>query len=157
MRPRRSTWTRTWTRTSRRSNREERNAPPERFGGAFLHRGDLHGTSTYGELALLVMMLARRRALHPILCTTKVQTSPEVRHMSSIAQLARHASAVAMTCIGFAALSPLAVRAQEMTGPERTKMEEILHGVRGEIAKSYYDSTFGGMNLSAVYDSAASL
>ena len=101
------------------------------------------------------MMLAWRRALHPILCTTKVQTSPEVRHMSSIAQLARHASAVAMTCIGFAALSPLAVRAQEMTDPERTKMEEILHGVRGEIAKSYYDSTFGGMNLSAVYDSAA--
>ncbi len=42
-----------------------------------------------------------------------------------------------------------------MSGPERKTMEEMLHGVRGEIAKSYYDSTYGGMNLAAVYDSAA--
>jgi hypothetical protein len=75
--------------------------------------------------------------------------------MSSIAQLARVASAIAITCVGLAAGSPTVVHAQDMSGPERKKMEEMLHGVRGEIAKSYYDSTYGGMNLSAVYDSAA--
>lgn len=74
--------------------------------------------------------------------------------MSSNPQLRqiRVAAAIAFFCVA----SPSGhARAQDMSGPERKKMEEMLHGVRGEIAKSYYDSTYGGMNLSAVYDSAA--
>ena len=75
--------------------------------------------------------------------------------MSSIAHLARVGSAVAITCVGFAAVSPRAARAQDLSGPERKKMEEMLAGVRKEIAEHYYDSTMGGLNLSAIYDSAA--
>ena len=75
--------------------------------------------------------------------------------MSSIAHSARASFAVAITCIGLTAISSPTVGAQDMTGPERRKMEEMLHGVRGEIEKSYYDSTYAGMNLGAVYDSAA--
>ncbi|MBA2683853.1 MAG: hypothetical protein H0U66_05130 [Gemmatimonadaceae bacterium] len=34
-------------------------------------------------------------------------------------------------------------------------MQEMLSGVRSEIAENYYDSTFGGVNLAAAYDSAS--
>ncbi|MEP7086531.1 MAG: S41 family peptidase [Gemmatimonadota bacterium] len=39
--------------------------------------------------------------------------------------------------------------------PERKKMQEMLSAVRNEIAENYYDSTFGGVNLAAAYDSAS--
>ena len=48
-----------------------------------------------------------------------------------------------------------AAHAQGMTGPERRKMEEMLKGVRTEIANHYYDASYAGLNLAAVYDSAA--
>lgn len=75
--------------------------------------------------------------------------------MSRIANRARVSTAGALIFAAFAAGFPHAAHAQDMSGPERKTMEEMLHGVREEIAKSYYDSTYGGMNLAAVYDSAA--
>jgi len=74
--------------------------------------------------------------------------------MSSIVQLARTASAIAIIGISLAS-SPSSARSQAMSAPERKRMEEMLRGVRKEIAENYYDSTMGGLNLAAVYDSAA--
>jgi C-terminal processing protease CtpA/Prc len=62
---------------------------------------------------------------------------------------------MAIACTGVVALVAPDARAQSMTGPERKKMEEMLRGVRTEIANHYYDSTYAGLNLAAVYDSAA--
>lgn len=75
--------------------------------------------------------------------------------MSAMAYICRRRSTLLAMTLASLAAAPRQARAQDMTGPERKKMEEMLHGVRGEISKSYYDSTYGGMNLSAVYDSAA--
>lgn len=50
---------------------------------------------------------------------------------------------------------PCDARAQELSGPEHKRIEEMLAGVRREVAEHYYDSTMGGVNLAAVYDSAA--
>lgn len=57
-------------------------------------------------------------------------------------------------CLALLAPFPLRARAQDITAPERKKMVEILNGVRRDVAERYYDSTYGGMNLHAVYDSA---
>lgn len=74
--------------------------------------------------------------------------------MKSIAQLARATSAIAIAFTCLASL-PRAASSQALSAPERKRMEEMLRGVRKEIAENYYDSTMGGLNLNAVYDSAA--
>jgi len=75
--------------------------------------------------------------------------------MSSIARLRRRTLTVAITCIGVAVFAAPVAHAQDLSGAERRKMEDMLRGVRTQIETYYYDSTYTGLNLSAVYDSAA--
>jgi C-terminal processing protease CtpA/Prc len=75
--------------------------------------------------------------------------------MSSKLHLARVSCVATLICAVIAAFFPSRVQAQGITGPERKKMEDMLRGVRTEVANHYYDTTYAGLNLAAVYDSAA--
>lgn len=61
---------------------------------------------------------------------------------------------LAMATVAAASIS-VPLDAQELSGPEHKRIEEMLAGVRREIAEHYYDSTMGGVNFAAVHDSAA--
>ena len=45
-------------------------------------------------------------------------------------------------------------RAWQLTSLDRQRGVLMLHGVRNDLAKRYYDSTFHGLNLTALFDSA---
>jgi carboxyl-terminal processing protease len=46
-------------------------------------------------------------------------------------------------------------QSQSFPAPERRKIQVMLDAVRKAIVENYYDSTYGGTNLQAAYDSAA--
>jgi len=48
----------------------------------------------------------------------------------------------------------LPVAAQEITRLERSRAFTMLNDARNDIAKNYFDSTYGGVDLKAVFDSA---
>lgn len=60
--------------------------------------------------------------------------------MSSIARRRRRTLTVAIACIGVAVISVPVARAQDLSGAERRKMEDMLRGVRTQIETYYYDS-----------------
>src|SRR6476660_5176970 len=75
--------------------------------------------------------------------------------MSAVVRLRRPIARLAATWIGISMISALAAPAQDLSGAERRKMQDMLRGVRTQIETFYYDSTYTGLNLAAVYDSAA--
>jgi C-terminal processing protease CtpA/Prc len=46
------------------------------------------------------------------------------------------------------------VRARQISSLDRERGALMLHGVRNDLEKRYYDSTFHGLNLAALFDSA---
>jgi C-terminal processing protease CtpA/Prc len=58
-------------------------------------------------------------------------------------------------CIGIAVVAVPIAQSQDLSGPERRRTEDMLRGVRTQVETYYYDSTYTGLDLSAVYDSAA--
>jgi len=75
--------------------------------------------------------------------------------MESVARRVRVSATLATLGVVLLALLPHPAQSQDFPKPERRKVADMLSGVRKEIADDYYDSTFKGLNLSAVYDSAA--
>jgi C-terminal processing protease CtpA/Prc len=59
-----------------------------------------------------------------------------------------------IACLASSVGAPVVARTQGFPAPERKKIEDMLRGVRTEIADGYYDSTYHGVNLAAAYDSA---
>jgi C-terminal processing protease CtpA/Prc len=55
------------------------------------------------------------------------------------------------------AVAPAIARAQasSLSAPERRKMQDMLDAVRKQVADRYFDSTYGGVDLHAAYDSAS--
>ncbi len=45
-------------------------------------------------------------------------------------------------------------RAWQISSLDRQRGVLMLHGVRNDLEKHYYDSTFHGLNLAALFDSA---
>ncbi len=50
---------------------------------------------------------------------------------------------------------PVLAQSPNFPAPERKKIEDMLDLVRKQVAEQYYDSTYGGVNLQATYDSAS--
>jgi C-terminal processing protease CtpA/Prc len=46
-------------------------------------------------------------------------------------------------------------QSQDFPAPERRKIQDMLDAVRKTVVEKYYDSTYGGVNLQAAYDSAS--
>ena len=50
---------------------------------------------------------------------------------------------------------PASGQSQNVPAPERRKIQNMLDAVRKTLVEKYYDSTYGGVNLQAAYDSAS--
>lgn len=74
--------------------------------------------------------------------------------MQSIASRPRHVLAIVALSLGALIAIASSVRAQDLSATDHKRMEEMLSAVRRELVDHYYDSTMGGLNLAAVYDSA---
>ena len=62
---------------------------------------------------------------------------------------------VLLIAIGFVILNlPAAAAAQKFDGLERDRVKEMLKTVKREIKKNYYDSTFGGKDVEAMFKNA---
>jgi Periplasmic protease len=46
-------------------------------------------------------------------------------------------------------------QSSSLSAPERRKIQDILDAVRKQLLERYYDSTYGGVNMQAAYDSAS--
>ena len=75
--------------------------------------------------------------------------------MRAIAWLGRQTLVAAISWFGVAVIPVPQAHAQDLSGPERRKMEDMLRGVRTQVESYYFDTTYAGLNLAAVYDSAA--